>query len=691
MYLRDVPNMQFRTWNEPFMNAMEKWVRYIARQLHERKLLAPKGGPVILIQLENEYKMVSDAYGTDGHKYLQWVADLQKELCFGVPSIMCYGAAEGVLETINAFYAHEHVEEHRELHPDQPPIWTECWTGWYDVFGAPHHRRPAQDLLYAVARFVACGGAGINYYMWHGGTNFGRVGMYLQATSYDYDAPVDEFGFETAKMQALKRFHAAVKSCWGAASERVSKGVWKRGNRLFICNDTDDYTDDFVLPDGNYYDELHPKSVEVVDADSLELLFGTMDVREYAVKRERVELDVDMSEWRHVHERVPSLDGDFGKRACVTAANPVDLLSLTKNESDYAFYLARYKSSCSGTQKLKVTFEAADVAYVYMDGVRMAASMQPPWEDRWPNKWNEYPDGFRGTKHEFALDFDIGAEVEVCVMCVSMGMIKGDWQLRPGMNMLDERKGLLSDLEITSSGTVLKRCTEWRCVGGLEGETTLPMQIPELWQCDNVAEGDAVPGLHACRIDAEKVSMSWPAESQCDKVTRAVGLPGWQGCRVDAEKVSISWPGQQQGDKLAGGDGVPGLRGCQIDAEKVSVSWPVQRRDEKVTDGVPGWYGCRIDAKKVSMSWVLDMTMMGKGMLWVNGVCIGRFWDVVCTRRRNGFLKGSPIVQDEGERMTQSFYHVPSWVVDEGDDAVLQVVAFVESGSVGKIRLLEVR
>ena len=43
-----------------------------------------------------------------------------------------------------------------------------------------------------MASFIACGGTGINYYMWHGGTNFGREAMYLQTASYDFDAPLDE-------------------------------------------------------------------------------------------------------------------------------------------------------------------------------------------------------------------------------------------------------------------------------------------------------------------------------------------------------------------------------------------------------------------------------------------------------------------------------------------------------------------
>ena len=73
--------------------------------------------------------MVSGAYGADGEKYLQWCADMQDEMRLGVPAIMCFGAADGALETVNAFYAHDAVRGMIEARPSQPVVWTECWTG----------------------------------------------------------------------------------------------------------------------------------------------------------------------------------------------------------------------------------------------------------------------------------------------------------------------------------------------------------------------------------------------------------------------------------------------------------------------------------------------------------------------------------------------------------------------------------
>jgi hypothetical protein len=91
-------------------------------------------------------------------------------------------------------------------------VWTELWPGWYDTWGFQHHRRAAANIAYHLLRFLARGGSGWNYYMWHGGTNFGRTSMYLQTTRYDFDCPLDEAGRLTAKAHYLGRLHAELQA-----------------------------------------------------------------------------------------------------------------------------------------------------------------------------------------------------------------------------------------------------------------------------------------------------------------------------------------------------------------------------------------------------------------------------------------------------------------------------------------------
>ncbi|KAK3210502.1 hypothetical protein Dsin_015208 [Dipteronia sinensis] len=82
----------------------------------------------------------------------------------------------------------------------------------------PVPNRPVEDLALSVARFIRNGGSFINYYMYHGGTNFGRTaGGPFITTSYDYDAPTDEFGLpREPKCGHLRDLHKAIKLCESA-------------------------------------------------------------------------------------------------------------------------------------------------------------------------------------------------------------------------------------------------------------------------------------------------------------------------------------------------------------------------------------------------------------------------------------------------------------------------------------------
>ncbi|KAK9937828.1 hypothetical protein M0R45_014596 [Rubus argutus] len=93
-------------------------------------------------------------------------------------------------------------------------MWTENWTGWFKDWGMQDPHRTAEDLAFAVARFFQLNGTFQNYYMYHGGTNFGRSagGPYI-TTSYDYDAPLDEYGnLNQPKWGHLKELHYHIRS-----------------------------------------------------------------------------------------------------------------------------------------------------------------------------------------------------------------------------------------------------------------------------------------------------------------------------------------------------------------------------------------------------------------------------------------------------------------------------------------------
>ncbi|CAL1398132.1 unnamed protein product [Linum trigynum] len=213
VWLHYIPGTVFRTDNENFKFYMQRFMTYIVDLMKKEKLFASQGGPIILSQVENEYGYYEQGYGEGGKRYAQWAAKMAVAQNTGVPWIMCqqYDAPDPVIDTCNGFYC----DAFKPTAPHRPKIWTENWPGWFQLFGAPNPHRPAEDVSFAVARFFQKGGTVNNYYMYHGGTNFGRTaGGPFITTSYDYEAPIDEYGLPNLpKWGHLKELHRAIKLC----------------------------------------------------------------------------------------------------------------------------------------------------------------------------------------------------------------------------------------------------------------------------------------------------------------------------------------------------------------------------------------------------------------------------------------------------------------------------------------------
>ncbi|KAJ0674062.1 putative beta-galactosidase [Helianthus annuus] len=213
VWLKYVPGISFRTDNGPFKAAMEKFTRKIVNMMKAERLYENEGGPIILSQIENEYGPMEYELGAPGRAYTKWAAQMALGLGTGVPWVMCKqdDAPDPIINTCNGFYC-DYFSPNKNF---KPKMWTEAWTGWFTEFGGAVPYRPAEDLAYSVAKFIQSGGSFINYYMYHGGTNFGRTaGGPFIATSYDYDAPLDEYGLKReAKWGHLKDLHRAIKLC----------------------------------------------------------------------------------------------------------------------------------------------------------------------------------------------------------------------------------------------------------------------------------------------------------------------------------------------------------------------------------------------------------------------------------------------------------------------------------------------
>ncbi|XP_033132309.1 beta-galactosidase 15-like [Brassica rapa] len=212
VWLHNMPGMVFRTTNKSFMDEMQNFTTMIVDMVKKEKLFASQGGPIILAQIENEYGNVMGPYGDSGKAYIKWCANMAQSLDVGVPWIMCQqnDAPQPMLNTCNGFYCDNFVPNN----PNTPKMWTENWTGWFKQWGGKNPHRTTEDVAFSVARFFQRGGTFNNYYMYHGGTNFDRTagGPYI-TTSYDYDAPLDEYGnLNQPKYGHLKQLHDVLHS-----------------------------------------------------------------------------------------------------------------------------------------------------------------------------------------------------------------------------------------------------------------------------------------------------------------------------------------------------------------------------------------------------------------------------------------------------------------------------------------------
>ncbi|KAI4386046.1 hypothetical protein MLD38_004016 [Melastoma candidum] len=213
VWLHFIPGIQLRTDNEPFKAEMQRFTAMIVELMKQNSLFASLGGPIILSQIENEYGNVASQYGAGAKPYINWAASMATSLGTGVPWVMCQqgDAPDPIINACNGFYCDQFTPNSN----NKPKIWTENWSGWFLSFGGAVPYRPAEDLAFAVARFFMRGGTFQNYYMYHGGTNFGRTsGGPFITTSYDYDSPIDEYGIlRQPKWGHLRDVHMAIKLC----------------------------------------------------------------------------------------------------------------------------------------------------------------------------------------------------------------------------------------------------------------------------------------------------------------------------------------------------------------------------------------------------------------------------------------------------------------------------------------------
>ena len=213
-WLQTIEGMEIRCMNKPYLECFD---RYLDKMLGIVKpYLVTNGGPVIMMQVENEY-----GYYGDDKEYLDYLYAGYRRRGIDVPLFTSDGSEEwnvlngtqkDCLCTLNfGTLDDSRFKTQQKLYPDQPKMCAEMWNGWFDHWGGEKHATTdAQKYAHELDKMLTIGSA--NMYMFIGGTNFGFMNganhhqqYEPTVTSYDYDALLTENGDVTEKYNAVRQ------------------------------------------------------------------------------------------------------------------------------------------------------------------------------------------------------------------------------------------------------------------------------------------------------------------------------------------------------------------------------------------------------------------------------------------------------------------------------------------------------
>jgi beta-galactosidase len=207
------PGMRIRCMHPAYIEAMNRYVARVGDEL--ASLCCTKGGPIILVQVENEY----GSYGND-KDYLRANQKALREGGFDVPLFtsdssalpnLRAGTLDDCLAVVNfGSKAAEHVANLRKFRPTGPAMCGEFWCGWFDQWGK-HRQGNDSPACVDELKWMVQNNVSFNIYMFHGGTNFGFTAganhyedYAPTVTGYDYWALLDEAGRPTKKYWATR-------------------------------------------------------------------------------------------------------------------------------------------------------------------------------------------------------------------------------------------------------------------------------------------------------------------------------------------------------------------------------------------------------------------------------------------------------------------------------------------------------
>ncbi|XP_071949868.1 beta-galactosidase-like isoform X2 [Antedon mediterranea] len=208
--------IKLRTMDTAYIQAVDRWMAVLLPKI--KPLLYSNGGPIISVQVENEY----GSYDACDHDYIRYLKNLF-ENAWGEDAVVLFttdgpgnkmlqcGSLQGLYTTVDFGPGGDGTSQFnwmRKFQPHGPLVNSEFYPGWFDHWGMNHSKVAADKVTFTLDKMLAAG-ASVNMYMFEGGTNFGywsgaNSGYNPQTTSYDYDAPLTEAGDPTDKLMAIR-------------------------------------------------------------------------------------------------------------------------------------------------------------------------------------------------------------------------------------------------------------------------------------------------------------------------------------------------------------------------------------------------------------------------------------------------------------------------------------------------------
>lgn len=222
-WLQKEKSLVIRSYNEPFLDSCKVYINHLAAQV--KNLQITHGGPVIMVQAENEFgsyvSQRKDISLEDHKKYSVAIKQQLIDAGFDVPLFTSDGSwlfeggtIAGALPTANGEDNVDNLEKVvNEYHNGEGPYMAaEFYPGWLDHWAEPFQKVATEKVVAQADKYLKAG-VSFNFYMVHGGTNFGFTSganynkqhdIQPDITSYDYDAPISEAGWATPKYKALR-------------------------------------------------------------------------------------------------------------------------------------------------------------------------------------------------------------------------------------------------------------------------------------------------------------------------------------------------------------------------------------------------------------------------------------------------------------------------------------------------------